>query len=457
MLDCSCVSISWQILPNASTEINAPKTEPPTSGGCLEDALKAFSDRPAAGMGSDKHVSCHNKRWFILIANEDTSKDGSTCVIFYVRWHDDVEASFRVGSDCLQPPSELNRNSGEISRRRTRETEGTAPERDDSQEPGPSAENVTEDTGVPTTQPPSQDPEMSPHLQAPPERSGSPLLLSSPELPASLPLTTPASQKSRRHVVAPLVQMESSAGDMEGDDTQTSTGEGSPATQQSSAEVGRTGTRRRRHRESIVAARVEGSSVFHGLEGSMVKILRMQGKASQSVQCQMSNLNTNMEDIGKGIRELVDVNKEMAAGMRDMTQSVQLLCSKLDQDMLARRKERQRAQQQSKAINRLATATSLLCRRCINMQEGLTHNSNEVSRGIARMTSAVEVLINAQTAQTAALDVPESEESTSRSSMTSPFVVETRRSSRRHGEPTAQTHSEESQPLISGTGRRGRK
>ncbi|XP_078540254.1 t-SNARE domain-containing protein 1-like [Lissotriton helveticus] len=37
---------------------------------------------------------------------------------------------------------------GETSRRRTRETEGPAPERDDSQEPGPSAEIDTEDTDL---------------------------------------------------------------------------------------------------------------------------------------------------------------------------------------------------------------------------------------------------------------------------------------------------------------------
>ncbi|XP_078520410.1 uncharacterized protein LOC144785321 [Lissotriton helveticus] len=353
---------------------------------------------------------------------------------------------------------------GETSRRCTREKEVTAPQRDDSQEAGTNAENGTDDTGASTPLPPSQDLEMSPHLQASPECSGSPLLLSSPELPASQPQITPAPQKSRRHAVAPLLEMDTSAGEMEGDDTQTLAGEGSTATQQSSAEVARTGTRRRRARDSSAAQHVEGPSVFRGLEGSMVKIQRMQGKAIQSVQRQIKHLNTHMENIGKGISALVDENKEMAsdmkemaAGVREMTQSVQLLCTKLDQDRLARRTDRQHAQQQTKAMNRLATDISLLCRPCIYMQEGLTHSSNEVSRGLASVTSAVEVLLNSQTAQTAALDVPESEESTSRSSMTSPPVVETRRSSRRHGDPTPQTPSEDSQPLSSGTGKCGRK
>ncbi|XP_078534306.1 uncharacterized protein LOC144821303 [Lissotriton helveticus] len=305
-------------------------------------------------------------------------------------------------------------STGDKSRRRSKETERTAPGRDESQAPGPSAQNVSQDKGASSSHPPSQDTENAPELQASPERSESPLLLSSPEMPASLHETTPASQPSRRLVVAPLLIMESAAGDMEGEDTHTLPVDGSSAILQSSAEVGHTGARRRRVQESSAAGRVEGSSVFRGLEGSLVKFHRMQGKAIMSCQRQMRNLNNNMGDIGKGIRELVDVNKELAAGMREMSQSVQLLCTKLDNEFVSRRKERQRAHQQNKAINRLATATSLLCRRSINMQEGLTQNSNEVPRGMARMTSALEALLNAQTAQTAALDVPESEESTSR-------------------------------------------
>ncbi|XP_078536093.1 uncharacterized protein LOC144822440 [Lissotriton helveticus] len=346
---------------------------------------------------------------------------------------------------------------GDSSRRCSQETEGAAPERDESQEPGPSAQNVSQDTGEPSSHLPSQDTEHAPELQASPERSQSPLLLSSPEMPASLHETTPASQPSRRLVVAPLLVMESAAGDTEGEDTHTLPVDGSSAILQSSAEVGHNGARRHRVQESSAAGRVEGSSVFRGMEGSMVKIQRMQGKAIMSCQRQMRNLNNNMGDIEKGIKELVDVNKEMAAGMCEMSQSVQLLCTKLDNEFASIRKERQRAHQQNKAINRLATATSLLCRRSINMQEGLTQNSIEVTRGMVRMTSALEALLNAQTAQTAALDVPESVESTSRSSMASSHVVATRRSSRRHAEATDQTQSEHSEHQPTATGKRGRK
>ncbi|XP_078543791.1 sodium-dependent neutral amino acid transporter B(0)AT1-like isoform X2 [Lissotriton helveticus] len=149
-------------------------------------------------------------------------------------------------SDC---PLNFNK-TGETSRRRTKEKEGSAPQRKDSQEASTSAGNTTQETAVPPAQPASQDLPASLQLQASPEHFGSPLLLSSPELLASPSVTISAVQKSKRHVVATLIEMESSAGGTVGSEISTVAGEDSTVTQQSSAEGARTGVRRRRARDS---------------------------------------------------------------------------------------------------------------------------------------------------------------------------------------------------------------
>ncbi|XP_078524264.1 uncharacterized protein LOC144792934 [Lissotriton helveticus] len=270
---------------------------------------------------------------------------------------------------------------GHTSRRQSQEAGGTAPERDESHEPGPSA---SQDTGVPSGQPPSQEPYITEEMQASPRRSQFPLLLSSPEMPASLDIETPAAQPSRRHVIPPLMEMETVAGEMVGEYPHTLPGADISATLQPSAEPVPSTTRRRTVQGRSVGARGEGSTVFQGLKGSMVKIQRMQGKGIMSCQRQMRNLNINMKEIGKGIRELVEVNKNMATGIHDMTQSMQQLCTKLDSEISSRRREKQRPQRTDKAIHRLATATSLLCRRSMNSQEVLTQKQQSPDKGHSR-------------------------------------------------------------------------
>ncbi|XP_078503132.1 uncharacterized protein LOC144761753 [Lissotriton helveticus] len=259
---------------------------------------------------------------------------------------------------------------GETCRKRPKDKEGSAPRREDTQKASTSAGQTTQETAASTAQPASQDLPASPQRQASPERFGSPLLLSSPELVASPAATTPAVQKTQRHVVATLREMESSAGDTVGGDTSTMAVEGSNSNQQPTAEGAHTGARRRRARDSNEYQHGEGPGVFCGLKASMVKVQRRQGKAIQLMQRQMRHLNENMKNIYKCISSMAEGSREMAAGMRemaasmqDMFQSVLLLCSKLDEDRATRRKERQRSEQHARAVNCLATATSLLCRR----------------------------------------------------------------------------------------------
>ncbi|XP_078520525.1 uncharacterized protein LOC144785554 [Lissotriton helveticus] len=354
---------------------------------------------------------------------------------------------------------------GHTSRRQSEEAEGTAPERDDSQEPGPSA---SQDKGVPSGQPPSQESDISEQMHGSPIPSQSPLFVSSPEMPASLVVETPAANPSRRHVVSPRLEMEIAADEMVGEDSPNLSQADITATLQPSTEPVPVTTRRRTVQGRSVGARGEGSSVFQGLEGTMVRIQRMQGKGIMSCQRQMRNMNINMQEIGTGIRELVEANKSMATGIHElvevntsmatgiheMSQSMELLCSKLDSEIISRRREKQRAQRTEISIHQLATATSLLCRRSINNQEVLTHNSNQLTRGIAGMTGALEVLLSAQSS---AIDVPDTEASTSRSSTASPHGVEPRRSSRRQGEATGQTPSEQAEPQTPASAKRGRK
>ncbi|XP_078496514.1 uncharacterized protein LOC144752465 [Lissotriton helveticus] len=268
------------------------------------------------------------------------------------------------------------KTKGHTSRRQSEEAEGTAPQRDDSQDPGPSA---SQDTGVPSGQPPSQATDISEEMHGSPIPSQSPLLVSSPEMPASLELVTPVAHPSRRHVVSPLLQMEIGAEEMVGVESHDLSEADITATLQPGTEPVPPTTRRRTVQGRGAGARGEGSSVFQGLEGSMVRIQRMQGKGIMACQRQMRNMNINIQDIGKGIQELVEVNKCMATG-------IQQLCTKLDSEIAARRRDKQRAQRAEKSLHRLATATSLLCRRSINSQEVLTNNTNQLTRGIAGMT-----------------------------------------------------------------------
>ncbi|XP_078496609.1 guanylate cyclase 2G-like [Lissotriton helveticus] len=241
------------------------------------------------------------------------------------------------------------------------------------------------------------------------------------------------------------VEMESSSEDTRGGQTSTVPVDGSNAGLQSTSEGAHIGARHRRIRESSLPLQGEDHCVFPGLKANMLKVQRLQGKAIQSVQRQMKHLNNNMGNIEKGISTMTSTPaesmKDMAEGFLDMSQTVMLLCSKLDEDRVARRRERPRMEHHTKAVNRLATASSLLCRGSVAKQEGLAHSSHDVSMGLVKVTTALEVLLTTQSANTG-VNVGDSEETTSRSSITPP-EIDIRRSSRRHRAGTGSTASED--------------
>lgn len=174
------------------------------------------------------------------------------------------------------------------------------------------------------------------------------------------------------------------------------------------------------------------------------------GESNKSVQRQMVVMNRNMQGIKEGISSM---NNTVAEGMRDMSAAVSLLCSQLDEDRVARRKDRQKMDGYTKMVNRLCTATSVLSRRSVAMQGEMAHCSRDVARGLVTVTSALEVLQTSQIATPGPGDGGESEEATSRSSITPP-ITESRSRSERHGAATGQTAMEDSVPSERGSAAR---
>ncbi|XP_078529464.1 uncharacterized protein LOC144807694 [Lissotriton helveticus] len=301
----------------------------------------------------------------------------------------------------------------------------------------PSRRAAEGDTGKAPRRERTQEEVLSPAEHTPPSPT--------PPSPAS-PLPPPP--RASGHTVASLQQMEVSKENSMGGQQATVAEDANSAGTQAPTEHAHTGARRRRARAASPVSQGEDQSVFAGLEGNMLKVQRLQGKAIRSVPRQMVHMNRQMPQIETGISSM---NNTAADCVRDMSEAV-----RLDEDRLARRKWRRKLDNSTKMINRLATATFLLCRRSMAMQEEMAHCSRDMARVLVRMTSALERLQKNQIATTGTGDGGDSEESTSRSSITPP-LTKSRRRSERHSAATGQTASEVSVPRELSSAARGRR
>ncbi|XP_078534854.1 uncharacterized protein LOC144821551 isoform X3 [Lissotriton helveticus] len=277
------------------------------------------------------------------------------------------------------------------------------------------------------------------------ENPQSPLLFGSQDTGAAELSPTPTSPspvlgRVRSHDVPPrrILQTSSEEDEVEGD-----TQDRGNTEQQPSPRVTRASVRGRRPREVEDVRQVQG--VFCGREATMVKVQRLQAKAMMGVQRHARTTNNKLEAVGKGIGEMAESMQSMASGISDITQCMTVLCDKLDRDHLERRKARVDVRQQTKALNRFATATTVLCRRSVTMQDAIVQCCNNLSEGMARMTSAMELVLAHQTGTGGDTCAAESEGSTSRSGASTP-VHELRRSGRRGGSVTGQREDIDSQP-----------
>ncbi|XP_078518937.1 uncharacterized protein LOC144784128 [Lissotriton helveticus] len=230
-----------------------------------------------------------------------------------------IEADSLLGLGDVDSSARATRK-GATSGSRPTETEGTAPAREESEEAGPSQVQASQEeddtTGISHEDERVQTPEFphSPHL------SQSPPLVFSPQTSPSLFLSAPATPPARRRVVAPLPVMEAAEGEAQ------LTVYVSPAALQSTNEP--VTLRRRQRRPSSAGGRGDGT-VFRGLEGSMVRIQQMQGKSIQACHRQFRILNKQIEDTGKGIRDIVESNKEVAKTNADISEGMQQMSTPL--------------------------------------------------------------------------------------------------------------------------------
>ncbi|XP_078496392.1 uncharacterized protein LOC144752258 isoform X1 [Lissotriton helveticus] len=203
---------------------------------------------------------------------------------------------------------------------------------------------------------------------------------------------SPVNVRPRRQDVPPLRILESS----DEEEVEVSTPSIPPlagkAGQQGSSGSVRASVRGRRARERDEGQNMQG--VFAGLETTMVKIQRMQAKGIMAVHRQVRTLNSRMsnidrgicsmalgmksmgkgmESMGKGMKSMGKGMESMAEGVRDMGVRMGSLCDMLERDQTERRRNRHELKQLNKSINRLATATTLLCRRSVNMQTDIVH------------------------------------------------------------------------------------
>ncbi|XP_078496830.1 uncharacterized protein LOC144752872 [Lissotriton helveticus] len=318
----------------------------------------------------------------------------------------------------------------------------SAPATADSAVAGPSSMDSSqevEDSSAMANEDDSGHALLSPHS---PQLSQSPPFQFSPENSPTQSQPAPATAPARRSIVSPLSIMEGAAGQAPAP---------TPVTPVAQPDTQQTSTNRRHPRTSSSANPSREGTVFQGLEGSMVRIQEMQAKSILACHRQLREHNLQMVQMTKGFTEFVASNREIATGMGRITTAITQLCAKMDQHEHIRRRD---ARVQNWAITRLAAATALLYRRGANMEKCLTQNTAEVTRGMARITSAMETLIISNTVVNPALDVAEAGDSSSRSSPAS-AVSQPRRSSRRSAE--AAGHAEGGEPHPSGSAKRSRK
>ncbi|XP_078496115.1 uncharacterized protein LOC144829071 [Lissotriton helveticus] len=222
-----------------------------------------------------------------------------------------------------------------------------------------------------------------------------------------------------------------------------------PVAPQPTQQAGSSSTRRRAIPTTADPARE--ASVFRGLEGNMVKIQRQQAKSIMACQRQLLQHNLQMGEMVKGFQAFVASNKEAVAGLGRLTTAITQLCGRMEEQEVVRRRD---ARVQNRSLSRLAAATAQLCQRGANMESSLAQNTAELTRGMARITTAMEALIISNTAANPALDLGDAGDSSSRSSPAS-AASEPRRSTRRSAD--AAGHSEGGEGHHSGAAKRSKK
>ncbi|XP_078512135.1 uncharacterized protein LOC144827347 [Lissotriton helveticus] len=333
------------------------------------------------------------------------------------------------------------KSKGAPSAKQGTSTPGTAAAREESEEAGPSHEQPSQDEEDTSGIAQEEETGLTPDLPHSPHLSQSPALVFSPETSPVMQQAAPATPPARRRLVATLPLMEAALDQAE------QTPPMPHAAPQANTDEDTMPRRRRMH--STAGGTGEGT-VFRGLEGSMVRIQRMQGRSIQACHRQFRALNQTVGEMGKGITDIANCSRDMVKSndnlVAGITSAITQLCDKMDHIENTRRRDTRAT---NRALNRLATATAQLCRRGNNMQESLTQNTAEVTRGIAKITSALEAMMISNAAHNPALDVAEGEDSSSRSSLGS-AVVPARRGRRRTAEPSSLEEGSGDTPSVSG-------
>ncbi|XP_078512727.1 uncharacterized protein LOC144772344 isoform X3 [Lissotriton helveticus] len=215
-------------------------------------------------------------------------------------------------------------------------------------------------------------------------------------------------KKQRRHIVRPLSLMEGEAEDSD-ENVYSETTQPQQEVSAQDHQVPQGTARCRRRTTSNNEDRGE-ESVFAGLEMNMLQVQRLQAKNIKSLQ------------------------REVRAGFRAITVelrgAMQVLCEELRADRAARRRELQRLDRYTRAINRLASATNILSRRSIHMQREFPHGSQDIATALVQVTSAVDELRAVRTTGPGVLTPSEEDAQSGRSSNTPPPIMERRRSGR---------------------------
>ncbi|XP_078542242.1 uncharacterized protein LOC144827957 [Lissotriton helveticus] len=261
------------------------------------------------------------------------------------------------------------KSKGAPSAKQGTSTPGTAAAREESEEAGPSHEQPSQDEEDTSGIAQEEETGLTPDLPHSPHLSQSPALVFSPETSPVMQQAAPATPPARRRLVATLPLMEAALDQAE------QTPPMPHAAPQANTDEDTMPRRRRMH--STAGGTGEGT-VFRGLEGSMVRIQRMQGRSIQACHRQFRALNQTVGEMGKGITDIANCSRDMVKSndnlVAGITSAITQLCDKMDHIENTRRRDTRAT---NRALNRLATATAQLCRRGNNMQESLTQNTAE--------------------------------------------------------------------------------
>lgn len=262
---------------------------------------------------------------------------------------------------------------------------------------------------------------------------------------------TTAPPPSRRYTVAPLQALEEDEDARHVAQHPTPLGDNQTPETQSPVDAEHPITPRQRKRAQ--SHNEEQSSDFSGVEGQILQVQRLQGRSIKNIQRQLSFHNQNMKDLKEAVYCL---NNTVADGFTKMADVMGQMCQLMESNISSKRRDRHQLSAYHKSVDRLCNATHVLSRRSVGMQLEMAKCSRDVTQGLVAVTSALEVLQTQTIAATGAGDVAESEETTSRSSITPPLRVSRRHSVGRSA-AARPTSSEEIVPEKGNSGKRARR